>query len=148
MQERFETFTALISGINHSIRKIKTAVMSEFDLKSTHVYCIYYLHKFGSLTSKELSDMCAEDKASVSRSIKYLEKRGYIAIRKESNKRYRIPLELTEEGKNVGDQLSRNIDAVLNFVGSEIPEEHREAMYDSLKLINYKLIEICDQMEE
>ncbi len=148
MQERFETFTALISGINHSIRKLKTAVMSEFDLKSTHVYCIYYLYKFDSLTSKELSDMCAEDKASVSRSIKYLEKRGYIAIRKESNKRYRIPLELTDEGRKVGDRISRNIDAVLSFVGSEIPEEHREIMYESLKLINYKLIEICDQIEE
>ena len=92
--------------------------------------------------------MCAEDKASVSRSIKYLEKRGYIAVRKESNKRYRIPLELTDEGKKVGDQISRNIDAVLSFIGSEVPEEHREIMYESLKLINYKLIEICDQIEE
>ena len=148
MQERFETFTALISGINHSIRKLKTAVMSEFDLKSTHVYCIYYLHKFGSLTSKELCDMCAEDKASISRSIKYLEKRGYIAVRKDSKKRYRIPLELTDEGRRVGDQIARNIGAVLDFVGSDVPEADRAIMYESLKLINYKLIEICDQMEE
>ena len=148
MQERFETFTALISGINHSIRKLKTAVMSEFDLKSTHVYCIYYLHKFGSLTAKELCDMCAEDKASVSRSIKYLEKRGYIEFRPDANKRYRVPLQLTEEGRRVGERISRNIGAILDFVGSDIPEEDRKIMYESLKLISFKLIEICDQIEE
>ena len=92
--------------------------------------------------------MCAEDKASISRSIKYLEKRGYITVRKDSKKRYRIPLELTDEGRRVGDQIARNIGAVLDFVGSDVPEADRAIMYESLKLINYKLIEICDQMEE
>ena len=80
MEERFETFTALIASINHGIRKLKTEIMAEFDLKSTHLYCLYYLYKSGSLTAKELCDMCAEDKALISRSIKLLEHYGIKGI--------------------------------------------------------------------
>ena len=75
MQERFKNFTVLIAKINRCIRKIKTEEMAEFDLKSTHVSCLYYLYTMETLTSKELCDVCEEDKASISRSIWMLKKR-------------------------------------------------------------------------
>ena len=45
MENRFKLFTILNSRINRCIRKIKTEEMSEFNLKSTHVSCLYYLHE-------------------------------------------------------------------------------------------------------
>ena len=71
MQERFQTFTVLITKLNRCIRKIKTEEMAEFDLKSPHVSCLYYLYKADSLTAKELCDICEEDKANISRSFIY-----------------------------------------------------------------------------
>ena len=43
MEERYKSFTVLISGISRSIRRIKTEEMAEFNLKSPHVSCLYYL---------------------------------------------------------------------------------------------------------
>ena len=81
MQQRFETFTVLISGINRNIRRIKTEEMEEFDLKSHHVSCIYYLYMQDGLTARELCDLCEEDKANISRALDFLEKQGYTVLR-------------------------------------------------------------------
>ena len=43
MQDRFEAFTVLIAKISRSIRRIKADEMAEYDLKATHVNCLYYL---------------------------------------------------------------------------------------------------------
>ena len=148
MEERFETFTALIAGINHNIRKLKADVMSEFSLKSTHLYCIYYLYKFKALTAKELCELCAEDKAAISRSIKYLEEEGYIVCKNDAPKRYRTPLELTEKGRTVGEKIAKRAEHMLSFAGSEISDRDREVLYRGLYTINEKLIELCDRDEE
>ena len=42
MEDRFETFTILISRINRSIRKIKNQEMADWGLKSIHVSCLHY----------------------------------------------------------------------------------------------------------
>ena len=75
---RFKLFTSLMSKINKSIRKIKAMEMAEFNLKSTHVSCLYYLYEEDTLTAKELCDICEEDKAAISRTLDYLESNGYL----------------------------------------------------------------------
>ena len=63
MIDRFQTFTVLVAKMNRCIRKIKTEEMAEFDLKSPHVSCLYYLYGADSLTATELCEICEEDKA-------------------------------------------------------------------------------------
>ncbi|MBQ7880983.1 MAG: hypothetical protein IJ358_04000 [Clostridia bacterium] len=45
MEQRFETFTVQIAKISRCIRKIKSEEMAEFNLKSPHVSCLYYLYR-------------------------------------------------------------------------------------------------------
>ena len=78
MNERFETFTVLISSISRSIRRLKTEETAEFDLKSPHVSCLYHLYKAGTMTAAEIREVCDEDKGAVSRSIFYLEQNGFL----------------------------------------------------------------------
>jgi DNA-binding MarR family transcriptional regulator len=148
MQERFQTFTILIARLNRCIRKIKTEEMAELDLKSPHVSCLYYLYKAQSLTSKELCDMCEEDKANVSRSIEFLEQNGYIVARSRTEKRYKSPLVLTEKGRVTGEHIVRKIDAILDSVSEGVPEEHRMIMYRSLSVICDNLQKLCDAYDE
>ena len=148
MQERFETFTVLIARLNRCIRKIKTEEMAGFNLKSPHVSCLYYLYKSDSLTSKELCDICEEDKANISRSIEYLEKNGYLVCKSKTEKRYKSPLILTEKGRETGEYIVRKIDAILDSVSEGIPEEHRMIMYRSLSVICDNLQKICDAYDE
>ena len=146
MEERFQTFTVLIAKLNRCIRKIKTEEMAEFQLKSPHVSCLYYLYKSESLTAKELCDICEEDKANMSRTIEYLEKSGYIA--KRTAQRYRAPLSLTEEGMRVGKHIAERVDRVLCAVGEGVSEEARKTLYESLTQIHENLLRVCNAYDE
>ena len=145
MEERFKTFTVLIAKISRSIRKIKTEEMSEFNLKSPHVSCLYYLYKSDTLTAKELCDVCDEDKAAVSRSIDYLEGNNYIACQTNVKKRYKSPLMLTDKGKLVAQKIAVIVDAMLDDASAGLSEENRLVMYDSLSLICKNLEKICNK---
>ena len=147
MEERFHTFTVLISNINRFIRKIKTEEMVEFNLKSPHVSCLYYLLKMGSLTAKELCDICQEDKASLSRSIDYLETNGYLVCDSNLKKRYKSPLTLTTEGKKIAEIISQKIDSILNLASNGLDDSDRSILYQSLQLISNNLEKFCQKYE-
>ena len=147
MEERFQAFTVLVSNLNRCIYKIKTEEMAEYNLKSSHVSCIYYIYKYGSLTPKELCDLCGEDKANISRALKYLEENHYLIINNDSNKKYQRPIVLTENGVKIGKHLSEKINEILSIASEGLSEEKRNIMYEGLSLINYRLNKICDEYE-
>ena len=88
MQERFETFTVLINRISRNIRKIKIQEMADYNLRSAHVSCLYYLYTHSGATATDLCERCEEDKATISRALDYLETTGYIVC--ETKKRQEI----------------------------------------------------------
>ncbi len=139
MEERFETFTALIISLGRSIKKIKTQEVACFSLKGPHVSCLYYLYKKKSLTASELCLLCEEDKANLSRTLDYLEERAYLAPRVTGQKRYRSPLTLTEEGMRVGAHIAERIDRVLEAASEGVSEHDRRVMYESLSRISENL---------
>ena len=148
MEERFQTFTVLIAKLNRYIRKIKTEEMAEFNLKSPHVSCLYYLYKTEALTAKELCDICEEDKANISRSIEFLEANGYLIGKPKTGKRYKSPLILTEKGKYAGEHIAQKIDSILDSVSQGLSDEQRVNMYQSLSIICDNLQKICDSYGE
>lgn len=137
--DRYKNFTVLIGKINREIRKIKTEEMKEYGLKSPHVSCLYYFYKEEKLTSKQLTEICEEDKAAVSRTIDFLEKEGYILCKADVKKRYRDYLEITEKGKKVGKIIVDKIDEVLDKASLGLSEENRKILYQSLELISNNL---------
>ena len=148
MLDRFSTFTVLVDKFKRDIRKIKTAEMAEFELKSLHVSCLYYLYRYESLTSKELSEICGEDKAAVSRALEYLVTKNYIYCGKEMQKRYKSPFLLTDEGKAVALIIDDKIDTILSKASEGLSEEDRNTMYRGMMLIAENLDRICDNYEE
>ena len=144
MEERFQVFTVLIAGINRSILRIKTEEMSEFNLRSSHVSCLYYLYKKESLTAREICDLCEEDKANISRAVRLLEEKGYVICESEEKKRYQSPLRLTDEGKKIGRSIVEKIDRVLDVASCGLTEEEREIMYKGLAVVNKNLNALCE----
>ena len=78
MDERFRTFTVLITKLYRSIRKIKSAETEEYGLSNSHVSCLYYIYKEEALTLTELVDICLEDKAVLSKAIMFLESNNLV----------------------------------------------------------------------
>ena len=148
MEERFQAFTVLITGISRSIHRIKTEEMSEFELRSSHVSCLYYLYKKGSLTAREICDLCEEDKANISRAVKFLEEKGYVFCESEEKKRYQSPLCLTDSGKEIGKAIVEKIDRVLDVASRGLTDEERAVMYKGLAVVNKNLNELCESFAE
>ena len=136
MEARFETFTVLINRISRNIRKIKNQEMAEYHLRSAHISCLYYLYTEEGLTATELCERCEEDKATISRSVEYLEAQGYLFCEK---KRYKSPLILTEKGREVGQKIAHKIAGVLEEISGGLTEGERIAFYRSLSIISDSL---------
>ena len=139
MQERFETFTVLINRISRNIKKIKNQEMAEYNLRSAHVSCLYYLYVHKGATATDLCERCEEDKATISRALDYLENNGYITRNPERTRRYNSPLTLTDKGNEVGKKISDKISGVLNAVSGSITEDERLSFYRSLSIISQSL---------
>jgi len=139
MQKRFEKFTVLIAKISRNIKKIKNCEMAEYDLRSPHISCLYYLYCSDGLTATELSERCEEDKATISRSLVYLEEHGFLTRDTEAAKRYKSPLVLTEKGREVGKKIADKIALVLDEMDGGLTEDERIALYRSLSVISDSL---------
>ena len=145
MQERFETFTVLINRISRNIRRIKNQEMAEYNLRSVHVSCLYYLYVNNGSTATDLCERCEEDKATISRALDYLEKNEYLTCESKTAKRYNCLLTLTEKGKNVGKKIAEKINNVLNEVSIGLTDEERAAFYRSLSIISSNLESISNK---
>lgn len=140
MQETFKLFTGLISDINRNIRRIKTEIMLEHDLKCPHVSTIYYLYVDKALTLKELCEKCNEDKGAISRCVKSLEKEGLVDTAMV-NKKYKNKLKLTEKGKSIGEDIAKKINVAIQKGTEGLTEDDKDSLYSSLKII-------CDNLSK
>ena len=147
MQERFETFTVLINRISRNIRKIKIQEMADYNLRSAHVSCLYYLYTNRGATATDLCERCEEDKATISRALDYLETNGYIVCETPNTKRYKSPLYLTEKGQMVGEKIADKIDGVLDAISGGLTEDERVAFYRSLAIISESLEAVSKSSE-
>ncbi|MBQ6686073.1 MAG: winged helix-turn-helix transcriptional regulator, partial [Firmicutes bacterium] len=126
------------------IQKIKSVEMTEFGLKGAHAMCLFFLHSHPEgLTAAQLSQLCAEDKAAVSRSLASLAEKGYI---ESDEKKYRSRIRLTEQGKQVAVHIDEMIERWVESGGDGLSEENREAFYSSLELISNNLRDHLEEM--
>ena len=151
MEDRFQLLTANIAKMSRYIKRIKSEEMADIEagLKGPHVSCLYYIYKSnGTMTAKEITEVCDEDKAAISRSLDTLEKDGYISCESKTEKRYKSPISLTEKGKNVAVKVVKKIDKIVDLAGVGLSEENRKIFYESLALIGKNLKNLYDSYGE
>ncbi len=145
MDERFRTFTVLITKLYRSIRKIKSAETEEYGLSNSHVSCLYYIYKEEALTLTELVDICLEDKAVLSKAIMFLESNNLVVCDSNQKKRYNNYFRLTEKGLEIAKGIAFKIDKILDYASAEIDNADREILYKSLSSISDKLDKFCEK---
>lgn len=148
MEERFETFTVLINRLSRNIRKIKNLEMADYQLRSVHISCLYYLYSADGLTATELCERCEEDKATISRALEYLEHNGYLICSSRNLKRYKSALHLTEKGFEIAQKIKDRVDGVLQTISKELTEEERIVFYRNLTAISNSLETIAKTIEK
>ena len=134
MIQRFDAFVSGITACYKYIQRIKSMEMTEFDLKGTHVMCLYYLRRNpAGLTAAQLCGLCAEDKAAISRTVSELRSRGYITTLSE--KAYRAMLTLTAAGQELARKFDQLIEGWVTAGGDGLTDEERVDFYKSLSAI-------------
>jgi DNA-binding MarR family transcriptional regulator len=122
--------------------------MAEYGLRSSHISCLYYLYKSESLTATELCEKCEEDKATISRSLEYLEENGYTISESKNARKYKSPIILSEKGFKAGKEIADKIDRVLYDISNELSDDERTEFYHSLTVISNGLDKMVKTLEE
>ena len=146
MNKRFESFTTYISKINRNIKKIENLEMLDYDLKSYHVSVLFNLYTYNSLTSKELTEKCEEDKGTISRTLKYLEENGFITCPCQNKKRYNSYFYLTDKGEKVGKEIENRFHSFFENIDDCISNEERQNLYEYLSRISDRLEKITNDL--
>lgn len=142
MLQRFEAFVTGITVCYKYIQRIKSLEMTELGLKGAHAMCLFFLHHNPQgLTAAQLCQLCAEDKAAISRTLVYLQEKGYLHT---GEKKYRFPLRLTEAGARVARQLDSQICQWVGFGGDGLSDEERSVFYKALAHISGNLVQKLD----
>lgn len=145
MTQRFETFVLSINQIYRCIQKIKSHEMTELGLKGPHVMCLFQLHQCQEgLTAAQLSSLCLEDKAAISRAVATLEELGLVQLAESGEKRrYRAKIRLTDAGSAVTEKMMVLIEQAVRRGGEGLTQAQRETFYDALSMIASNLTHLC-----
>lgn len=139
-RDRFAEFSTLIYNASRSLHRLKTRGMKAYGLGSTHTFCLRTLHASkNGMTRTQLAVACSVDKAQISRLVSELAEMGYL-VEESKGAGYRKKILLTDRGREVAAEIDDMVERVLHFVSGEIPEEHVEQMYQTLRLI-------CDNLK-
>lgn len=149
MIQRFEDFVSLINTAYKDLQKVKSHEVESLGLKGSHVMCMFYLgqHEEG-LTSGELCEKCREDKAAISRNLKYLHEKGYVTLSEDEEKRYKLKNVLTPKGREAYYQLEMLIREMVNKFGKGLTEKERNIFYKALGVIVGNFDAFCSSLEE
>lgn len=144
MVERYEKFSSAVSGISTCIQKIEAEQMTKYGLKgSCAQYLAAMLRNEDGITVSGLSEVCAKDKAAVSRAVAELEEKGFACRKTEGANRYRAAVVLTEKGRQVAQYVEKQASTAVELAGNGFSEEERKIFYDVLDIIASNLTEIC-----
>lgn len=139
MENIFENFTINILKLNKLVQKIKNYEMREYDLKTIHVMCAYFLYNYPQgLTASELVRLTLEDKAAISRALKTMQDKGFIQY---DNNKYNAPIRLTDDGRKLALAIGDKAERAVKAGSADMTDEERIFFYKNLS-------SIVDQLEE
>ena len=134
---RFARFEGYIGSAAKSIARLKAARMAHFQLSAAHTSCLLRLLAApDGLTQTGLRETLGMDRAQISRVLRQLEDRRYVA---SDGTGYNRVYRLTPSGLCVSREVDSIVSEVLSFVSGAIPQEEIEAFYRTFSVITANL---------
>lgn len=141
MVNRFEKFTFFLSEISRSWHKIAADEMEPHGLKGPYAVYFTALYRYPEgLPAARLSELCAKDKADVSRAVSLLIQKELVV--KVGENSYRALLKLTPKGTELAEQINEKARAAVEGGGKGLSEEQRTVFYQALEQISANLLEL------
>ena len=143
---RFEKFTYAMTEITRCWNKIAGDEMKKYGLKAPFATYLVTLYRHPEgLTAVKLCEMCAKDKAEISRSAALLIERGFALREDISGNGYRALIKLTESGRDAAKQVCSRVNLAVEQAGNGISENDREIFYSVFGIILKNLNNISQE---
>ena len=144
MITKYELFSSSVASLSRDIQAIERTEMAKFGLKGPHAQCLLAMmrHPMG-ITSAQLCELCAKDKAAISRTVSELLEARMIRRESRNGNIYRAALLLTEQGKAAAEAVSRRAKVAVEAAGAGLNDAQREVFYHVLSVIADNLHTMC-----
>lgn len=140
MVDRFERFSYAIFEISRCWHKLAAEEMAKYGLKGPHaIYLLTMRRHENGLTAAQLCDLCARDKADVSRAVAVLEEKGLVVREGVNSNLYRAALKLTDDGKEAARQVCMRAATAVEHAGKGVSDADRRIFYNALDAITANL---------
>ncbi|MBQ7120192.1 MAG: hypothetical protein IJO09_08265 [Oscillospiraceae bacterium] len=147
MHSRFEDFTSYVTAAYKYVMKIKAHEMKILGLRGSHVMCLFYIGKSREgITPSELTYLCVEDKAAISKTLSEL--KGKELVMEDNNngiKKYKSKFFLTSKGKKIFSKINEVSTLAVEAGGEGLSDEDRATFYRSFELIINNLKKFCEK---
>ena len=98
-------------------------------------HAIVEIGRAKEMSLNELAHLLALDKSTMSRTTNNLVESGLVVRELHSEDRRYVTIKLTEEGRTVLESIEGSMELFYKSIFSEIPEDKREQVLESLQLI-------------
>ena len=145
MLARFERFSIAIFEISRCWHKLTADEMAKYGVKGAHAMYLLVLKRHGEgLTAAKLGELCARDKADVSRAVALMEEKGLVR-RSEAAGTYRAKLTLTDAGREAAEHVCHRAALAVELGGKGFSEDDRTVFYQVLETICTNLQELTKE---
>ena len=140
---RYEVFAGSIAKIFRSIQKIENEEMKKYHLKGAFAQYLVVMNRYPEgITPTQLFNVCNKDKAIVSRAVSEMIEKGLIT--KPDVPGYRVPLFLTEKGKEAAQYVSERATLAVKKAAVHIGEKQLDGFYKRLEILGENLYELSN----
>ena len=130
MISKYELYSTFISSMYHDIQHIERTEMAKYGLKGTYAQFLVTLSRFPEgVTAARLCEICEKDKAAVSRTMVELEQAGLVHRREKSGVHYRVPLILTEKGRETAERIKHLAVLAVEQASEGLSDQERDMFY-------------------
>jgi DNA-binding MarR family transcriptional regulator len=98
-------------------------------------HAIVEIGRSGEVSLNELAELLALDKSTMSRTINNLVEDGLVIRELDPEDRRYVKIKLTDKGIKVFKNIEESMDQYYKAIFNSVPEEKREQVLDSLKLL-------------
>jgi len=98
-------------------------------------HAIVEIGRSGEVSLSELAELLALDKSTMSRTINNLVEDGLVIRELDPEDRRYVKIKLTDKGIKIFKDIEESMDRYYKAIFNSVPEEKREQVLDSLKLL-------------
>jgi len=98
-------------------------------------HAIVEIGRSGEVSLNELAELLALDKSTMSRTINNLVEDGLVIRELDPEDRRYVKIKLTDKGIKIFKDIEESMDRYYKSIFNSVPEEKREQVLDSLKLL-------------